>query len=166
MKCRRFEKMTVEAAGEELGPEDMMRLKAHLRNCSSCARFRDDLSKILESPETVDLPADLDRRTKEKCLTLLARPEETAEAAQRAPGRAVPVWLKAVMVLTVILTTAWVVPLFDLPATGDKVPWEAGAALLILMQNGLALFLSPVVFRRRLVAAGRRGSLSFTKTSA
>ena len=166
MRCRGFERLIVEAGGGELEPEDEMRLKDHLRVCAACARYRDDIAKILENPETVNLPADLDRRTKEKCLTLLARPIGEAKGAPQAPGRAVPAWLIAVLALLVVLTTAWVVPLFDLPEAGEKVPWEAGAALLILVQNGLALFLSPVVLRRRLTAAGRRGSLFFTKTSA
>lgn len=166
MKCRGFERLIVEAAGGEPKPEDEMRLQDHLRRCASCARFRDDMTKILESAETVELPADLDRRTKDLCLALLARPAVKAESAQSAPGRAVPVWLKAVLVLTVILTTAWVLPLFDLPETAEKVPWEAGAAILILIQNGLALFLAPLLLRRRLAVAGRRGSLSFTKSSA
>lgn len=166
MRCRGFERMIVEADQRALEPEDEMRLNDHLRSCASCARFRDDMTKILESAETVELPADLDRRTKDMCLALLVRPAEKTVAVPRVPGRAVPGWLKAVLVLSVILTTAWVLPLFDLPATVEMVPWEAGAAILIIVQNGLALFLSPVVLRRRLSAAGRRGSLSFTKTSA
>ncbi len=166
MKCRGFERLIVEAHGREIEPEDEMRLKDHLRVCVSCTRFREDLAKILEGPQTVDLPADLDRRTKEACLALLEKPLKNAVAAGRALERKVPVWLGILVALLVVLTTAWVLPLFDLPDLGADVPWEAAAAILILVQNGLALFLAPVLFRRRLISTGRRGSLSFTKTSA
>jgi len=166
MRCRGFEKLIVEAGGADLEPEHEMRLADHLRVCAACARFRDDIAKILDSPECGELPADLDRRTKEACLALFDKPITKPAEVRRAPGRALPIWLKAGLALLVILTTAWVVPLFDLPDAGQEVPWEAGAAILILIQNGLALFLSPVLFRRRLVAPDRRGSLFFTKTSA
>jgi len=166
MHCRGFEKLIVEAGGADLKPEDEMRLAEHLRVCAACARFRDDIAKILKSPESVDLPEELDRRTKEACLALFAKPITKPAEARKAPGRTVPIWLKAGLALLVVLTTAWVVPLFDLPDVGEKLPWEAGAAILILIQNGLALVLSPILLRRRLVAADRRGSLFFTKTSA
>jgi hypothetical protein len=165
MRCRGFEKLIVEALGQDLPPEDEMRLADHLRVCAACARFRADIAKIMDSGEAVRLPADLDRRTKEAWLASFKRPVITAAEARSAPGRAVPMWLNIVLVLLAFLTTAWVVPLFDLSATGEKVPWEAGAAVLILIQNGLALFLSPVLLRRA-AARGRRGSLSPTKTSA
>jgi len=157
MKCQGFEKLIVEALGQDLPSEDEMRLADHLRVCTACARFRADIAKIMDSGEAVRLPADLDRRTKEAWLAVFERP---------AGGRAMPGWVKAVLVLLAILTTAWVIPLFDLPGAGEKVPWEAGAAVLILIQNGLALFLSPVLLRRRAAAGSRRGALSLTKTSA
>jgi len=166
MRCRAIEKLIVDAHEGALEPEDEMRLTDHLRVCAACARFRDDIARVLESPESAELPADLDRRTKERCLALLAGPAGEAGGIQKVPGRAVPVWLKAVLALLVVLTTAWVVPLFDLPEFGEKVPWEAGVAILILVQNGLVLVLSPVLLRRRHIAGSRRGSLFFTKTSA
>jgi predicted anti-sigma-YlaC factor YlaD len=151
--CRDVERLILESEGRKLGPDEEAFVEGHLGSCGRCRGFAADRETIRESAAALrwpDLPAGLDRRTRQLVQD---------GVAERRPAT-VPAWLLAALAIVTIVTgIGLAVSLADVtPETRLADLSPAGlAAVFIIIQNALTLLLAPVVlrtFRARQAASG------------
>jgi hypothetical protein len=143
LSCRDVEGLIIEGEDREL-PRDAGRLVAgHLRDCPRCRGFAADRSAIRETFASARWPAPPELLVRRTRTTLLE-----AEAEDRAAG--LPAWVLATMALMAIITGVWLaVSLADVTPdmTLADLPIGALAAVLVIVENALALVFAPVLLR-------------------
>ncbi len=154
LSCRDVELLIVEGEDRELASEMRWLVEDHLRGCERCRGFAADRTAIRRTFADARWPVPpeaLVRATRRRLV------EESA--GSREP--AVPAWIMIALAVMAVVTGLWLtIALADVgPETAlTDLPVAGLAAVIVIIQNALMLFLAPVVLKairsRRRPAAG------------
>lgn len=150
LSCRDIELLIVDGEGGELAAEARRLIEDHLRDCRRCQSFAADRSAIRGTFAAERWPAPPERLVRETRRRLV---EESS--GSREP--AFPAWVLAIFALTAAVTGLWLaIALADVgPETAlADMPVAGLAAIMVIIQNALMLFLAPIVLK---AARSRRG---------
>lgn len=141
MRCQDIERILIEGTSPPIGGPNVGDLEGHLAACPSCAAFQADLGKIRNhhrGPIPPVLPPALDARTKAAWRAELLAPRP-------AP---LPGWLIAALSVLTALTAIIVYPIFAAPEIVEPLSFPTAARIALLLQNGMMLFVAPILFRK------------------
>ncbi len=158
MKCKAVERLLIAADDREPSGREREAVAEHLRGCAACRAFVADRLRIRETlaaglpaapPEALDLKTrrtllDASRGTAPAASAARARARDAAEGTGRA---APPLAVVLALVVSIILTAAWLtfaLADFD-PAVA--LPVQAWLAIGLIAENVLVLFFAPVILR-------------------
>jgi hypothetical protein len=148
MKCKDIRLWLMDGKGEsETLP---VQIRNHLRSCSSCARFWEDLSLVQDRIgllPAVTPPLRLQEETRRLCLEALEAQETEAPAAglRRAP---LPKIIWAALFLLLGLTAGIVTSLFTDLDLSRGLELKSAIILTIMIQNGVMLFFAPLLLNK------------------
>lgn len=142
LRCRDAERLMLEGEDRRLTAGEEKSLEDHRRDCARCRGFAADRALLRDGLAALRWPAppeDLVRRTR----------QALREAGTAAPA-GLPAWVLVALAAVTIATSVWLA--FSLPditpdTTLADLPFAARAALLVIVQNAIMLFCSPVVLR-------------------
>jgi hypothetical protein len=154
MRCQDFERLILESGDRELSREEQHSINDHLARCASCSGFREfwlTLQLPIQSSPAADLPPDLDDKVRLICHDAIrsrnAKRHSQLDASRESASVPWAIWA-ALSVLTV-LTLAFLLPeILDFWKNQELTPGFV-LALVLILQNALALFFVPVIVRRR-----------------
>jgi len=146
MSCRTIEHLILAGEDRPLDAGERRRVDGHLRGCTNCRAFasgRAMVRGVLRDLQWPEPPPGVDAETRRLCREEMAAAEERAAA-----GRArAPVPVLAATVLFTILASAWLTFALADAVPGGTLSAAAWGALVLIAQNGLVLFLAPVILR-------------------
>lgn len=152
MRCQDFERLILESSQRELLPEERLALEEHLERCPDCASFRGfwgDLRSRLREATGPTLSAQLSDNVRLRCraeLELKLR-SHRKPALSKGPAEVPwPIWA-ALFVLTG-LTLCFLIPGLEEFRQSQELTLGAVLALVVILQNALMLFASPLLMRR------------------
>jgi hypothetical protein len=142
----------LEAGDRVLSREEQLSIEDHLAHCPGCAFFKEflaDVRSCLEKASKPELPADVDAQVRSLCCAEISRrhPGQKQAALSRDASVPWPIWA-ALAVLTA-LTLAFLIPGIEEFSKSQELTAEIILLLILILQNGLTLFLAPVIMRRR-----------------
>ncbi len=143
LSCRDVELLVIEGEDGELPAEARRLVEDHLRGCPRCQGFAADRGTIRGAFAAERWPAPpeaLVRATRRRLV------EESA--GSREP--AVPAWILVALAVMAVVTGFWLtIALADVgPETAlADLPVAGLAAVIVIVQNALMLFLAPVVLK-------------------
>ncbi|MGB8952082.1 MAG: zf-HC2 domain-containing protein [Candidatus Aminicenantales bacterium] len=162
MTCRDIERLILERDDRPLSQEERRAVEEHLRGCENCRLFESGFAGIRKELRGIEweiLPEPLSFRTKRMALDVMGGKTAKESAARRRMS--VPAAILAALAILTILTVIWVTgTLIDLAPepTLKDLPIAAWGALLLIAQNALILFFTPVILRAmRLSKNGNHG---------
>jgi hypothetical protein len=154
MRCQDFERLILESGDRELSREEQHSIDVHLARCASCNRFREfwlTLRIPIQSSPPAGLPPDLDERVRLICHDAIEARGEIRRSRPDASGENAsvpwPIWA-ALSVLTV-LTLAFLIPEILEFWRSQELTSGFVLALVLILQNALALFFVPIIVRRQ-----------------
>lgn len=143
LSCRDVERLIIEDEDGKL-TADMRRLvEDHLRGCRRCQGFAADRGLIRETIAAVRWPAPPETLVR-------ATRRRLTEDERRPRAAAVPAWVLVALAVTTVVTGLWLaISLADVgpEMTLADLSVAALAAVIVIVQNVLMLFLAPVVLR-------------------
>jgi len=145
MRCQDVERLMLETSEREWSLEERRVLEAHLETCPDCAAFRDfreGLRAAREKAPAPELNADLAEKVRLRCHAELA-----PKAVRRPAGVPWSIWA-AFGILTVITLGFFIPQIQEFFATSEFTP-TIGLLLVIILQNAVMLFFTPVIMRRQ-----------------
>ncbi len=143
LSCRDIERLVIEGEDRELAAETRRLVDDHLRGCGRCRGFAADRSAIRETFADARWPAP-----PEQLVRATRRRLHEESAGERVAT--VPAWILVVLAVTTVVTGLWLaIALADVgPETAlADMPVAGLAAVIVIIQNALMLFLAPVVLR-------------------
>jgi len=148
MKCKDVCSFLLDGKGESgIMPAP---IENHLRSCSSCTRFLEDLSAVegyMDSMPSLSPPEQVRDKTFQLCLASLEAQERAAPGVNTGRKR-LPKIIWAALFLLIGLTAGIVTTLFtDLNLSEGLTPKSAMIAT-IMIQNAVMLFFAPVLLRK------------------
>ncbi len=151
MTCMEIERLITEGPVSRLPAEERKTVETHLQDCPACRTFAVRLAEIRESLPDLEwgpVPESLSRRTKQAALDVLRGEKRAVDHAGRK--RAVPASIIAALGLMTVLTVIWITANLagvDPGQALNDMPLAARIAVLLIAQNGLVLFFTPVILR-------------------
>lgn len=149
MKCKNIRHWLMDGKGKSSVLPAQIQI--HLRSCSSCARFWEDLSFVqrqLEQLPPVTPPPQLREETRQLCLSTLNDSEEAVPA--RGFRRAqLPNIIWAAVFLLLGLTAGIITTLFTELDLSEGLTPKSALIVTIMIQNAVMLFFAPVLLRRK-----------------
>jgi anti-sigma factor RsiW len=145
--------LILESTERELSQEEKLALEKHLSQCKSCAGFREfleDLRRSLQKRPTPGLPADLEERVRFAChKELLARRGGQTKPATSKPSASIPWLVWAALAALTVMTAVFLIPAVQELWQNQELSLKTVFALILLLQNAVALLIVPVLFRER-----------------
>jgi len=144
--------MIIDGLEGALDPQERDVLEAHVTQCVSCARFREDLRKIrngLSSLPGPEPPAELAETTRALCYAAMGPSGMTkSKFIPKARSRSIPKIIWAALFALVVLTGLLIISL--LPGFNAQGPLSLKTVLAItlVVQNAAMLFFMPVLIHR------------------
>jgi anti-sigma factor RsiW len=159
MRCQDLERLILESTERELNQEERLSLEKHLSQCKSCAAFREffeDLRHSLQKSPAPGLPSDLEEKVRFACHTeLLARTGGQTKPAASRPSASIPWLVWAALAALTVMTALFLIPAVQELWQNQQLSLKATFALILLLQNIVALLIVPVLIR------GQRDSWRF-----
>ncbi len=154
MRCQDFECLILESGDRELSREEQHSIDDHLARCASCSGFREFWLTVrvsMQSSPATDLPPDLDDGIRFVCHDAIeargAKRHSRPDASRESAPVPWPIWA-ALSVLTA-LTLAFLIPeILEFWQNQELTPGFV-LALVLILQNALALFFVPIIIRRQ-----------------
>lgn len=153
MQCQDLERLILESTERELNQEERLSLEKHLSQCKSCAAFQeffDDLRRSLQKGPAPELPPDLEERVRFAChKELLARRGGQTKPAPPEPCASIPWLVWTALAALTVMTTVFLIPAAQELWQNQELSLNTVLALILLLQNAVALLIVPVLFRER-----------------
>ena len=152
MRCKDIQRWLIDLPEEPLDEDRLSQVEEHVAQCAECVRFEDDLKKIRVVIKKAETPApaeSLFRRTQLVCHEAL-KTSDSAESGflNRIKATSIPAYIWLAFTILIVLTVIVILPLLKELATDDPLSSQAVVTLSLMIQNGVMLFLAPIVFRK------------------
>ena len=148
MKCKDVRLWLLDRRGESRILPDQ--IKRHVRSCSSCGSFRDDLSAIQGQMDILPQlapPSSVLEGTRRLCLSSLEADRNRDPELQRGNIR-LPKIIWAAVLLLLGLTAGMVATLFTEINISEGLNPKSALIVTIMIQNAVMLFFTPVLLRK------------------
>jgi hypothetical protein len=153
MRCQDIERLMLEVGDRELTGKEKDLLERHLARCAACASFGGFLGELEFIGQDVQgpaLPSELEKRVRLACHEELgSRVQGRKRRSRSVPSAGVPWAIWAALAALIILTLCFLIPGIEAFRQEQKITLEGVLALLLVFQNALMLFFTPVIMRRR-----------------
>jgi anti-sigma factor RsiW len=143
--------LILESTERELSHEEKIALEQHLSTCKSCVAFQDffeDLKRSFQKMSAPELPADLEERVRFAChRELLARTGSQKKQAPAGPSASIPWLVWTALAALTVMTAVFLIPAVQGLWQNQELSLKAVLALILLLQNAVALLIVPVLVR-------------------
>jgi hypothetical protein len=142
MRCEDHQRILMNGGGSEPGGGPAAAAREHARTCPTCAAYAVDLATLEKRARALRRPAvppTLDARTRRAI-----RKAFDAEARRTPLPRGMAIALAVLTAMTVVV----VFPVIWSGEIADPLTFRSATAIALLLQNGVMLFVAPILFRR------------------
>jgi len=151
MRCKKVEKLIIEASQTEIDPKIRDEIEAHVMTCQNCAAFREKLIEIRENINGLKSPVPTEQiieRTKALCHNeMIKQGESTVEKRYPAKIISIPKFVWITFGALLILTIIWAIPVLRELIETKVITRQAILIAIIFVQNLMMLLFSPVLLR-------------------
>lgn len=142
MRCEDYRRLLTNGPGPGTGVGPAAEARRHAAACPGCAAFAADLAELERRAGALPrpaLPAALDARTRR---TIRAAFDAEARRAPLPRGMALALAVLTAMTVVIVFPVIWSGEI------ADPLTFRSATAIALLLQNGVMLFVAPILFRR------------------
>lgn len=138
MRCNDVEHLLLDTSAEDLGEEQIEKLKQHISCCALCACLDDDLRKIrfhLQKMPAQSPSVEISERTRKLCHAQLDKPS-------------IPKYIWAALAVLLVLTGILMLPFASEFMQGKSLSFPLVSTLILMIQNLVMLLVAPILIQR------------------
>lgn len=152
MPCKDIKHLIIDSSEKQLQPQEMNTIQEHIKRCSTCARFQDDLEKIRTGLRTSLSPTPSDElweKTRARCVKeMQTRDMSPNRKAIKLPGDSPPKIIWIALLSLIILTVLVMIHILKDFNWDGTLSFPAAVVLTLILQNTAMLIFSPILLRR------------------